>query len=560
MFNLFKNQNSGEAMVKALKNLNLAALSTLEIEPLTQAIVDQISVQMGFLFGVIALIDPSNQTLKRVAISKNETIKLEEILKSTPIPFKNQVLSLNQTDNLMVKAVVEKKAQFSDTLEDVQRGLLSSDFSKKIQQTLGTRSLFIYPLITKNRVLGAMYYSSTKDKSEVEELEIMVMEEFANEVARALDNAVLYQDLMKEREKILSDKNKLSILLSGITDAIIAVDLTKNIVLFNTTAEKLTGYKTTEVLGKKIDQIIKFYENSTEITLLTYSPEPKEGVFGEVYTKESLKMVGFNDKESFINLKTVQHPEMIAANLGSIFTITDITSSKQFENMKMDFVSMAAHELRTPLTSIKGYLNVFMGENKPKFNPDQNMFLDKIYGSTTQLVNLVENLLNVSRIERGVISLGRENLDWPEYLSSIIKDFTSKANEKTQTLEFVKPATPISKVSVDKMRLYEVVSNLIINAINYTPNNGHIKIWITEENNEVITHISDTGIGIAPENIPHLFQKFYRVAGKFGQGSKGTGLGLYITKGLVEMHQGRIWVESELGKGSTFSFSLPAFK
>ena len=244
-------------------------------------------------------------------------------------------------------------------------------------------------------------------------------------------------------------------------------------------------------------------------------------------------------------------------NLGCILTLHDISKEDALESMKLDFVSMAAHELRTPLTSIRGYLSVFMEENSKNLNTEQNMLLGRINIAGEQLMALIENLLSVSKIERGVFGIQLAPIDWPTNVASVIEDFKNRAEEKKQQLEYIPPTMPIPTIEVDKLRINEVLSNLLANAIAYTPERGQIKVSIEFKDNQVVTHIQDTGVGIPEEALPHLFTKFFRISGKLEQGSKGTGLGLYISKSVVDMHKGKIWVESTFGKGSSFSFSIP---
>lgn len=342
------------------------------------------------------------------------------------------------------------------------------------------------------------------------------------------------------------NSNNISLILSAIQDAVIVLDLQGNVIIFNSAAEKLTGTISKDTIGKSIDQIIKVFDHETELTktavLQTSKLELKEA-----------KIISLNKKEFFVNFNSTKN------EIGYILTLHDVTEEKNFEAMKLDFVSMAAHELRTPLTSIKGYLSVFVSENKTKFDGDQNMFLTRISISTEQLLDLVENLLNVSKIERGIFNVNLESADWVEIVQQTFDQLIERAKEKNLEFTFVKPETPLPKIMVDKLRIVEVISNLLSNAIAYTPPGGKIQLSIelSPDKKEIITHIKDNGEGIPKEAIPHLFTKFFRVSGKLEQGSKGTGLGLYISKEITQMHHGKIWVESELGKGSVFSFSLP---
>lgn len=227
--------------------------------------------------------------------------------------------------------------------------------------------------------------------------------------------------------------------------------------------------------------------------------------------------------------------------------------------MQFAFVSIAAHELRTPLTSIKGYLQVLMSEYKDKMNQDQMSLLNHIESSTNQLYSLVENLLDVSRVERGSFNIKRESLDYLSLVTETVSEFKTRAAQKNIILEFV-PSSQLPKISVDKIRIKEVLNNLLNNAIIYTPANGMVKIYVVQKGNDILTSVSDNGSGIAAEAIPHLFTQFYRAVHGSGQqdpNSQGSGLGLFICKSIVDMHKGKIWVQSQLGKGSVFSFSLP---
>ncbi|OGE17368.1 hypothetical protein A3F00_05245 [Candidatus Daviesbacteria bacterium RIFCSPHIGHO2_12_FULL_37_11] len=363
------------------------------------------------------------------------------------------------------------------------------------------------------------------------------------------------QQKLQETTQLTLEKNKLSIALSGITDAIIAVDMQKNITIFNKAAEILTGLTQSEVLGKPIDSMLKIYDKANELTFLHYCPINIQST-GIVYKKEGLKVIG--KKTSFVNLISSKIPEGQNANLGCILSLHDVSSSKQLESMKMDFISMAAHELRTPITSIKGYLSVYMQENRPNLNADQLSLLQSIEQAVTQLTTLVENLLSAAKIDRGVLNVSFENLDWQKFVSEAVSNFESRAKEKGISLEFIPYEAAVPQVKVDKVRIGEVLSNLISNSINYTEPGGKIRVWAQYIESNIITSIADTGKGLPPEAIPQLFNKFFRVTNALEGGTKGTGLGLYIAKSIIEMHHGKIWVESGgLGKGATFSFSLP---
>lgn len=520
---------SQNKFLAALRKLQKNALPTLEVIELSQVVVDTISEELGHMFGGIALITSDNNGLRPIAISKTQ---------NEQSPLSQQVIPLTEEENLLVRAIKERRMFSTNNIGDIQKGA---------QNLLGIKNIFIYPLITKERILGILYYASLKE-THLSKNESVIMEEFASEVARIIEVASLYQNLKVESGLISAERNKLEVALSGISDSVIAVDLNQKVTIFNSTAESLTGFSKAEAIGTPIDQLIKLFDKTKELVPFEYLT---------TFSKQDLKLIGKNGKESFVNLISGQISEGASVNLGCIITLHDVTREKELEEMKLDFVSMAAHELRTPLTSIRGYLSVFMQENSATLSGEQNMMLGRINTAASQLMGLIENLLNVSKIERGAFTVQFMPIDWPDTIRLVIEELKNRASERRQTLEFIEPSQVIPQIEADKLRVTEVLSNLISNAVSYTPEGGHITVWTEAKDNEVTTYVKDTGVGIPKEAIPHLFTKFFRISGNLEQGSKGTGLGLYISKSVVDMHHGKIWVDSELDNGSTFGFSLP---
>jgi signal transduction histidine kinase len=358
--------------------------------------------------------------------------------------------------------------------------------------------------------------------------------------------------LLAEREKFLwSAKNT--------TDPIIILDLRLNITFVNQAAEKILGLDPTLTKGQSLEQILKFQGLLGEISINKLAPLKSPGFDGVLFNQNEVKVISLlNNKEAFTNITTTQIKHGNYINLACIITFHDVTAEKQLEAMKLDFISMAAHELRTPLTSIKGYMSVFIQENEKKLSEDQMMFIRRISNSAQQLSALVENLLGVSRVERGAMTITTQPMDWNNTLQIAFEQFEHRAQEKRLDLKYLKSKTPLPTVQADNVRINEVINNFLANACNYTEPGGKITLWAEFKDNYIITHVQDTGRGLPKEAIDHLFTKFYRVPGNLEQASKGNGLGLYISKAIVELHHGKIWVESPgPGKGSTFSFSLP---
>ncbi|MBI4038694.1 PAS domain S-box protein [Candidatus Daviesbacteria bacterium] len=357
-----------------------------------------------------------------------------------------------------------------------------------------------------------------------------------------------FSKLASDREIAISERNKINEILSSIIDGIIAVDFNKNIMLINKAAQELTGYTQEEVFGKPIDSIVHLYAEQEEILPKNYC----QGSFNK-----SANLVGKMGRQTKVNLMTTTVDGQVQTNLGCILILHDLSKEEELERMKLDFVSMASHELKTPLTSIIGYLSVFLNENRKKITKEELELLDKAFVAARQLQTLIQNLLNVNKIEREQLAVSPEPTDYMDILSKSVEDLKAQASQKNILLTLVTPQSPLPKVLADSIRTGEVITNLLANAINYTSPGGKVDVFTQTSPNEITTVVSDTGLGIPKEAIPHLFSKFFRVSNQVQKGGKGTGLGLYIAKSIIEKLNGKIWVESELGKGSKFYFTLP---
>lgn len=366
-----------------------------------------------------------------------------------------------------------------------------------------------------------------------------------NQMAEKLSKTIA--SLGNDRAIAISERDKFNEILSSVIDGIIALDFNKNVIFLNKSSEELTGYSEAEARNKPIDQLVHMFSETDEILSQTYCRET---------FNQTAKLIGKMGRQTKINLITTEVENTVQTNLHCILILHDLSREEELEQMKLDFVSMASHELKTPLTSIIGYLSVFLSESREKLPKENLIFLDKAFIAALQLQTLIQNLLNVNKIEKEQLSVSFEPVDFKGIISKAVDDLKPQANQKNIILTLVAPEK-IPAILADSVRLGEVATNLLANAINYTPAGGRVEMSVKISPTDVVTSVTDTGIGIPKEAIPHLFGKFFRVSNSSQQGNKGTGLGLFISKSIIEKLHGKIWVESEVGKGSRFSFSLP---
>ncbi len=371
------------------------------------------------------------------------------------------------------------------------------------------------------------------------------------------------ESIVNQRTKYLeAEHKKLLFILSGVTDAVIAVDLHRRVIIFNVFAEKMFGVSAEAVIGRPLEKVLRVFSNNVELNIDFYCPRTMDNQEGILFREINVKVTCFNEttkttKEEYANLISGKIKDGEKVNLGCILTLHNVTEEQRLEKMKLDFVSMTAHELRTPLAAANGYLFEFMKENEASFNENQKNRLNKINVSLQRLHFLSENILNAFNLESENLHLHITQFDWIAFVNKTVVEFNSMISEKGLECSIKYPEESLTPVSGDEEKFHVVLYNLIENAIIYTEKGGKISISVQKTDNEIITRVADTGIGIPAEAIPYLFTKFFRVKGGLEMGIEKTGLGLYSAKVIVEAHKGKIVVESKVNKGSTFSFTVP---
>ena len=354
---------------------------------------------------------------------------------------------------------------------------------------------------------------------------------------------------------------KSEVVINAIGDGVIAVDGKGVIQLINPAGQEMLGWGKQDALMLSYKSILKLTdENNQE---LQPEHDPIEQVLNTNQQSRGNKILALTNSGKKIGLSIVVSP-IGDVGSGAIAVFRDVTNERAEEREQAEFISTASHEMRTPVASIEGYLGLAMNENTATVDARARDFIMKAHEAAQHLGRLFQDLLDVSKSEDGRMQNTPKVVDIVPFTETIVQGLSQKATEKGLGLTFVPTASsgtqrkimPVYFVNLDNDHVREVLDNLIENAVKYTPQ-GEVRVDINGTEDKVIISIKDTGLGIPTEDIPHLFQKFYRVDNVDRQSIGGTGLGLYLCRRLVEGMQGRLWVESVFGSGSTFFVELP---
>lgn len=353
---------------------------------------------------------------------------------------------------------------------------------------------------------------------------------------------------------------KSEIIINAIGDGVIAVDGKGVVQLINPAAQEILGWGKQDALMLNYKSILKLSdENNHE---LTPQNDPIEQVLNNNQQTRGNKITALTNSGKKINVSLVASP-IGDPGAGAIAVFRDVTNERAEEREQAEFISTASHEMRTPVASIEGYMGLALNPNTATIDTRARDFIMKAHEAAQHLGRLFQDLLDVSKSEDGRMQNIPRVVDIVPFTENIVQGLRQKATDKGLNLIFVptdsqaqRKIMPVYFVNLDNDHIREVLDNLIENAVKYTLQ-GEVRVDVTGTEDRVVISIKDTGLGIPAEDIPHLFQKFYRVENIDRQSIGGTGLGLYLCRRLVEAMQGRLWVESVFGSGSTFFVELP---
>jgi len=402
----------------------------------------------------------------------------------------------------------------------------------------------VIPLATRHSIVGVIFlFRSYTDSFSTNDRALL--RSFANQAAIAVQNAQLYAQSVRSRQR-------LDALLDSVADGILILSPNQKIERCNPALERMLQVKSDEIQGKPHEAVIRWLKRSTDMNL-------EQAVAGgwpltahaHLYVEGDLRI---GEVLPPLPVGITYAPLMSEENvlLNIIATVRDITHFRQADELKSTFVSVVSHELKTPLALIKGYVSTLRREDARWDRSIVNESLQVIEEEADRLAELVENLLDASRLQANNLAMKRADVLLPD----LVKHAASRMQTQTKLHKIVVDfPEDFPVILADENRLTQVLTNLIGNAIKYSPN-GEIKVTGRVRPDMVILCVSDEGPGIAQSDIPHIFDRFYRSTDAT-RNTKGAGLGLYLTRAIIEAHGGRIWVDPETGKGARICFLLP---
>jgi PAS domain S-box-containing protein len=391
-------------------------------------------------------------------------------------------------------------------------------------------ALLVVSLRHENRYYGVLWAGFEQVRS-FSDSDVRFAITLAGQAALAVTNAFLFQN-------VEAGRRQLEAILNSTPDPVLVTDHKNRLLLSNRAANRALGLDSTRSTGQPTERVI---QQRLLFDLLQSSLQQQQSA--EIVLK---------DKRTY--LATASTVKVEGRPVGRVCILRDVTHFKELDTMKSEFVATVSHDLRSPLTLMRGYATMLpmVGE----LNEQQQSYARKIISGVENMSQLVNNLLDLGRIEGGVgLELGRVPV--LDILERVTGSLQQQAEQKKVTLKLELPKDMPHAVQADAALLYQAVYNLVENAIKYTPEEGCVTIAVQSDPEALILEVTDTGIGISAEDLPRLFEKFFRGSQREARAQHGSGLGLAIVHSIAERHGGRVWVESQPGKGSTFRLLIP---
>ena len=351
-------------------------------------------------------------------------------------------------------------------------------------------------------------------------------------------------------EEAIKDLKKFKLAVEGVSDHVIITDSEGVIIYANKAAARITGYSVKEMIGQRPSLWGKQMSESFYRKMWKTVKTDRKPFYGQLTNKRK------NGELYEVDLRISPISDTKGSLVYFVGIERDITKAKAVEKMKTEFISLASHQLRTPLSAIKWFSQMLLDGDAGKLSRLQKEYMENISASNEREIHLVNSLLNISRIESGRISIAPKDTDLRKLVESVVADAGVSEDRRVRQIELeIERGIPLINTDPDLMR--HVYMNLLSNAIRYTGEKGKIKVTIKIKGDTILSSVTDNGIGIPKNEQGRIFERFFRAANAMKRETEGSGLGLYLVKTIVESSGGKIWFESQEGRGTTFYFTLP---
>jgi PAS domain S-box-containing protein len=438
-------------------------------------------------------------------------------------------------------------------------GLPPDTWPDALQVPPTVSSLIIAPIVTNGEFYG-LFALGSPETNRFALKDVTTVRDIATLIAGVGENAEVYRLINRQAQELggmlrhqQEEASKSQAILESIADGVVVNNPQGQVILMNSAAEQILSRFRHDLVTTDVRHLIEAFDDPERTSALAVIEEMLSKASTPSQIRVSSATLEMNSRVINAHMAPViaRHDEF----LGIVTIFRDITKEVEADRAKSEFISTVSHELRTPMTAIKGYTDLLFAGAVGPLSDNQKHFLNVIKNNTGRLIALINDLLDISRIETGRVRFEPAPVKLGEIVSGVVEAMAARAQERGLTLTYEVDAG-LPEVMGDRDRLFQVLTNLVGNAINYTPT-GSVTVEATNVGMAVQVSVRDTGVGIDPADIGRIFDRFYRSDDPVVQEASGTGLGLPIVKMFVEMHGGRVWVDSEKGQGSTFTFILP---
>lgn len=436
-----------------------------------------------------------------------------------------------------------KEQERLQELDRIAKMLIRRDLRLSELKEERERELKELDRIAKMLVRRDLELSEVREEREREFQQLQRRTQELDDSRKALMN--ILEDVEEARGKAEEERDKTLAIITNFTDGLLVFDKQGILNLINPRAEEFFEVNHKQVKGKHIWHLKK--ENKFLRALVKLLGKEIKDIFRRELT------LGENLILEASTVPVVREKE----KLGTLVILHDITREKLIEKMKTEFVSLAAHQLRTPLSAIKWTLRMILDGDLGEITTEQRDFIEKTYLSNERMIRLMNDLLDVTRIEEGRYLYKPTFAQIENIVQFVVNSYKEEVKKRKLKIEFRKPKKKLPRIKIDVEKIRLAVQNLLDNAVRYSPAGGKVAILLSRTKTEIKFKVKDAGIGILQDQKQRVFSKFFRGANAIRMETEGSGLGLYITKNIIEAHKGKIWFESEENKGTTFYFTLP---